>query len=78
MYELGHPYTVKVQKGETVAICRCGLTSTPPFCDGSHQQAPGQSPLVQSAGEEALTLYVCGCGKSANMPLCDGKHKEDF
>jgi CDGSH-type Zn-finger protein len=27
-----------VQEKSTVAICNCGLTDTPPFCDGSHAE----------------------------------------
>ena len=28
----GSPYEV----GETIALCRCGRSSTRPFCDGTH------------------------------------------
>jgi CDGSH-type Zn-finger protein len=25
--------------GETIALCRCGHSSTKPFCDGTHERA---------------------------------------
>ena len=31
----GNPY----QATETIALCRCGHSSTKPFCDGTHEQA---------------------------------------
>jgi CDGSH-type Zn-finger protein len=31
----GNPYHV----AETVALCRCGRSSTKPFCDGAHEKA---------------------------------------
>ena len=30
-YELG-------ERGETIALCRCGGSTTKPFCDGTHSQ----------------------------------------
>ena len=31
----GNQYEV----GETIALCRCGQSSTKPFCDGAHEEA---------------------------------------
>lgn len=33
----GHAY--ELPEGETVALCRCGHSSTKPFCDKSHRKA---------------------------------------
>ena len=75
MYEKGQPYAQPVSAGDTVYICQCGATQTPPFCDGSHQQIPGKEPLAYTAKSNE-TLYICGCGKSSNIPWCDGSHSK--
>ena len=31
-------------KGETIALCRCGGSSTKPFCDGTHKRIGFQAP----------------------------------
>ena len=68
-----HPFTVKIQAGETKAFCMCGLTQTPPFCNGSHK-ATDITPHVETV-HEPETLYICGCRQSRNKPFCDGTHK---
>ncbi len=37
------PYAVTVG-GESQHICGCGLSSTQPFCDGTHEIAEGEEP----------------------------------
>jgi CDGSH iron-sulfur domain-containing protein 3 len=32
----GNEYEVN----DTIALCRCGRSSTKPFCDGTHEQTP--------------------------------------
>jgi CDGSH-type Zn-finger protein len=73
MYQKGAPYEQEIKAGETVYICRCGLTESAPFCDGSHTGKPGVSPLEYAAQRDE-TLYICGCGKTGNVPMCDGSH----
>jgi len=72
MYKQGSPRMIEVSSGDTVYICQCGRTKTPPYCDGSHQGTEN-SPLEYTASENEQ-LYVCGCGKSGNIPFCDGSH----
>ena len=33
----GNEYDLS-QRGETIALCRCGGSTTKPFCDGTHSQ----------------------------------------
>jgi CDGSH-type Zn-finger protein len=33
----GHPF--EVAAGKTIALCRCGGSTTKPFCDGTHSKA---------------------------------------
>lgn len=73
MSTYGKPYERTLKSGETVYICQCDKSSTPPFCDGSHQQHSGTEPLAHTA-EKDETVYVCGCGKTGNKPWCDGSH----
>ncbi|HEC18899.1 MAG TPA: CDGSH iron-sulfur domain-containing protein [Gammaproteobacteria bacterium] len=73
MYSRGEPYEVSLQRGDSVYICQCGFTKTPPMCDGSHNDHPGTEPLAYMAAQDE-TVYICGCGKTANKPWCDGSH----
>jgi CDGSH-type Zn-finger protein len=41
---------VKLEPGETVALCRCFKSGKFPFCDGSHKKEPGRvAPVIVSA-----------------------------
>ena len=44
---------------ETYALCRCGQTSTPPFCDGSHVAAGfhGAETASRASFEERADIY---------------------
>ncbi len=68
------PFGVEVESGEVYFWCACGLSTSQPFCDGSHKDT-GFTPTRYNA-EESGTVYFCGCKASANAPLCDGSHKQ--
>jgi len=44
------PHVFNTPKGDTVAICMCGLSKKYPFCDGSHMK-------TQDEAEGVLYLY---------------------
>ena len=75
MYDQGTPYVATLKAGESIYICQCGHTKTPPYCDGSHTQHPGITPFAHTAETDG-SVYICGCGKSATKPWCDGSHSK--
>jgi CDGSH-type Zn-finger protein len=64
---------VTLEAGKTYAWCACGLSTTQPFCDGSHK-VTDLRPLVFKA-EKNETARLCQCKHSKNKPYCDGTHK---
>jgi CDGSH-type Zn-finger protein len=68
------PIGVELEAGKKYAWCSCGLSSSQPFCDGSHVGS-SFSPTVFEA-EETKTAYLCACKQSGNGIFCDGAHKK--
>ena len=67
------PVRVSLEAGKTYAWCRCGLSKSQPFCDGSHRGTPF-TPL-RYCPQRSETLYFCACKRTATPPLCDGAHR---
>ena len=78
MSPLPHIYSfssikLEVKKGETYYWCSCGLSSSQPFCDGSHKST--NFTPIQYDSKESKILGFCGCKHTKNPPLCDGSHQ---
>jgi CDGSH-type Zn-finger protein len=69
MYDKKAPYMLP-EEPKTQAVCSCGKTGNPPYCDGSHKGTGKEPTIIQI--ESGKTVAICGCGKSGNLPYCDG------
>lgn len=62
--------------------CRCGETSHPPFCDGSHREVNERGGVEAANPVEPLRwkldqdrkVALCNCKRTGTPPLCDGSH----
>ena len=66
------PATIELESGKDYFWCRCGKSSTQPFCDGSHR-GTSMAPLKFTA-EKSGKVALCQCKASSNAPFCDGSH----
>ena len=67
-----NPAKVELNAGEEYTWCRCGRSSSQPFCDGSHR-GTSFTPLKFTA-EESGEVFLCQCKNTVNAPFCDGTH----
>ena len=71
------PIKVKLEKGTTHSWCSCGLSKTPPFCDNSHREYPGEATKsLKFKVDKTGDYYLCNCKHSSNKPYCDGSHNK--
>jgi len=68
VYEEGRVFS----HGETYSLCRCGKTSTPPFCDGTHSHIDFEGEETASAKKFADRLISITEGPTLDL-LDDGR-----
>ena len=66
------PFVIELEEGKTYAWCRCGQSSSQPFCDGSHGGSH-EKPFIFKATEHKK-VFLCGCKSTKSAPFCDGTH----
>jgi len=44
LHERDHPYAIKLDNGEEIHICGCGLSKNKPYCDGTHRKTQDEEP----------------------------------
>lgn len=66
------PYQVELEAGKAYLFCRCGRSTTQPFCDGSHE-GTGHEPLEFTVPHTGV-FNLCGCKATDDEPYCDGSH----
>ncbi|HSK41322.1 MAG TPA: CDGSH iron-sulfur domain-containing protein [Arenibaculum sp.] len=66
------PYMAQLEAGKTYWWCRCGLSKTQPYCDGSHE-GTGIEPM-EFTPDTDMRMRFCGCKATKRPPYCDGVH----
>jgi CDGSH iron-sulfur domain-containing protein 3 len=65
------PAVLTLEPG-TYRWCSCGLSTTQPFCNGSHKGSEFKP--VKFEVTEAKQVALCQCKHTGTQPFCDGTH----
>lgn len=68
------PIAVDVEAGKNYFWCACGMSTTQPFCDGSHKGS-GMVPMAYKP-DANRKVFFCACKQTGKSPMCDGTHNK--
>ncbi len=66
------PLIIDAEKDKPYAWCTCGLSTTQPYCNGSHKGTNFTPKVVTES--EGKKVALCTCKQTTNPPYCDGTH----
>ncbi len=66
------PIEKKLEAGKQYSWCACGLSSSQPFCDGSHSSTEIEPKEFSEDNDQSVAL--CLCKQTGTPPYCDGTH----
>jgi len=66
------PYVLELEPGEH-HWCRCGRSTTQPFCNGAHK-GTAFTPMAFTLTQKK-TVAMCGCKRTGTPPFCNGAHR---
>ena len=67
------PVEIELVPGKIYEWCKCGKSTTQPFCDGRSHIGTGHEPKSFQV-TQARKVWLCMCKKTNKMPYCDGSH----
>lgn len=70
------PRKVKLEPEKEYVWCKCGLSKSQPFCDGSHVGTPFSPVKFTVKSKSTFALCLCKRNSEKSGPFCDGSHTE--
>jgi len=67
------PIEIELEAGKEYSWCRCGQSSSQPFCDHRSHVGTGHEPKKFTPSTRRK-VWLCMCKQTKTTPYCDGSH----